>query len=93
MTQTTEEITKDERIECFLIDVSIEVKRAMSKHSPMHSLHEAYAVILEELDEFKSEVWKKQTERSTDDVYTELVHIGAMVARCVADCAGDGFKK
>jgi hypothetical protein len=93
MTQTTTDTTKDERIESFLIDVSIEVKRAMSKHAPMHSLHEAYAVILEEVDEFKAEVWKKQKERDTADVYTELVHIAAMVARCVADCAGDGFHK
>jgi hypothetical protein len=73
--------------------VSIEVKRAMSKHPPMHSLHEAFAVILEEVEEFKSHVWMKQGARSTEDVYTELVHIAAMVTRCVADCGGDGFKK
>jgi hypothetical protein len=35
----------------------------------------------------------KQGARSTEDVYTELVHIAAMVTRCVADCGGDGFKK
>lgn len=79
-------------IEEFLTDVSLEVKRAMSNHAPMHSLHEAYAVILEEVDEFKTHVWMKQTDRNAIEVYTEIVHIAAMCARCVADC-GDQFNK
>ena len=83
---------KNAAIEEFLVDVSLEVKRAMSKHAPMHSLHEAYAVILEEVDELKAHVWKKQTERNALEVYTEIVHIAAMCARCVADC-GDQFNK
>ena len=40
----------------FLEDVAEELRRARRKHAPMHSLHEAYAVILEEMDEFWDEV-------------------------------------
>lgn len=85
-------IDDDEAINSFLCDVSIEIKRARQKHPPMHSLHEAFAVILEEMDEFKSEVWKKQTERNPNDVYTELVHIAAMALRCVVDCGPKRFQ-
>ncbi len=44
-----------------LEQIASEVLRAQAKHKPLNSAHEAYAVILEELDEFKAEVWK-QTE-------------------------------
>lgn len=91
MERTTDE--KNQAVDDFLVDVSLEVERAMGKHAPMHSLHEAYAVILEEMDEFKAHVWMKQSKRDPQEVYTELVHIAAMCARCVADCGGDEFKK
>lgn len=32
-----------------------EVAKDQAKHAPIHSAHEGYAVILEELDEFKAE--------------------------------------
>lgn len=83
----------DHMVEDFLTDVSLEVVHAMEMHPPMHSLHEAYAVILEEVDEFKAHVWEKQSERSPLKVYSELVHIAAMVTRCVVDCMPDEFKK
>lgn len=89
----SEERQAAQRVDDFLIDVSTEAARAMKKHSPMHSLHEAYAVILEEMDEFKAHVWMKQGERDPQQVYTELVQLAAMVARCVADCGPDEFKK
>lgn len=62
----------------FLTDVAEEAKRARQSHQPFHSAHEAYAVILEELDEFKEEVWKKSADRDTKNMITELVQIAAM---------------
>lgn len=86
-------VAGDVRAEKFLFDVGQELQRARDAHPPMHSLHEAYAVILEEMDEFKALVWQKQSHRVPKDVYTELVHLAAMVARCVADCGPDDFTK
>ena len=35
-----------------------EIKRSIKKHGPLKSAHEAYAVILEEVEEADREVWK-----------------------------------
>lgn len=58
-----------------------EVERAESIHAPLHSAHEAYAVILEELDEVKAEVWKKHLDRSA--LRKELIQCAAMCVRTV----------
>jgi hypothetical protein len=67
------------------LDVAAEVGRAMELHSPMNSAHEAYSVILEELDEFWEEVRKKREERQPDAMRTELVQIAAMAVRAICD--------
>jgi len=51
----------------------------------MHSLHEAYAVILEEVDELWGEVRKKQADRDPRVVRGELVQIAAMCWRAARD--------
>lgn len=58
-----------------------EVERAELIHAPLNSAHEAYAVILEELDEFKAEVWKKAKYRDIQAMQTELIQCAAMCAR------------
>lgn len=63
-----------------------ELERACAKHPPLHSLHEAYAVILEEVEEFKAEVWKQTRARDALAIHDELVQIAAMCARTVQDC-------
>ena len=40
-----------------LAAVEREVHAAADIHEPMHSLHEGFAVILEEMDELRDEVW------------------------------------
>lgn len=62
-----------------------ELERATIKHSDLSSLHEAYAVILEEVDELKAEVWKQEKNRDYKAIYNELVQIAAMCARTVQD--------
>lgn len=86
-------VTGDAKADRFFFDVGQELRQARMKHEPMHSLHEAFAVILEEVDELKAHVWKKQSERDPAQVYAEIVHIAAMCARCVVDCSGDEFKR
>jgi hypothetical protein len=71
----------------FLECVTTEVRRAQAKHAPIHSLHEAFAVILEEVEEFKAEVWKQTEARSPQALLVELIQIAAMCARTAHDLA------
>jgi len=69
----------------FLSCVADELAVAQSKHPPLHSAHEGFAVILEEVDELKAEVWRKPAERSKSALRQELIQIAAMCARMAAD--------
>lgn len=69
----------------FLTAVQEELIRATALHGPLNSAHEAYAVILEELDEFKAEVWKRTAARDPAKMREELIQIAAMCARAAAD--------
>jgi hypothetical protein len=71
----------------FLEDVAAELRLARAKHAPMNSHHEAYAVILEELDEYWDEVRKQRSKRDPHAMYLELVQIAAMAARAATDLA------
>jgi hypothetical protein len=72
------ERTPDIRV---LEQVANEIIRARGKHQPIHSAHKACAVILEELDEFKVEVWKQTAQRSPQAMLQELVECAAMCIR------------
>jgi hypothetical protein len=67
----------------FTAEVVAEWCRATALYPAFHSLHEAYAVMLEELDEFWEEVRKKPCDRDPDAIYKELVQIAAMALRTV----------
>ena len=62
----------------FLIDVGLECIEARKKFKPFKSSHEAYAVILEELDEFWDYVKKTQGETLPWEARKELIQIAAM---------------
>lgn len=70
----------------FAQKVEMEVSRARKKHPAIHSFHEGYAVILEELDEVKEEVWKKSSKRKKKNLLAELVQTAAMCQRMAEDC-------
>lgn len=61
----------------FFIDVEKEVNKAIKTHGNFNSLHEAYAVTLEELDELWEHVRQKQSKRNHKEIYEELVQIAA----------------
>ena len=71
----------------FLRLVRLEVERARVKHAPINSLHEGYAVILEEVDEFKAEVFAQTKDRDPENIRKELIQSAAMCARCFTDVA------
>jgi hypothetical protein len=68
-----------------LQDAGKELGRAIRKYPKMHSAHEGYAVILEELDELKTEAWKKPKKRSVAKMRKEACQIAAMALRFMLD--------
>lgn len=63
-----------------------ELARARRKHpGKQHSLHEGYAVLLEEVEEFWDEVKLRTSERDPANVLSELVQIAAMAQRTAED--------
>lgn len=66
--------------------VRAEAERASAKHPPMHSHHEAYAVIREEFEEYWQEVQKGGSKpRDPEALRTELVQTAAMCVRTLTD--------
>lgn len=69
-----------------LLDViGDEVRRAEDLHPRINSLHEGYAVILEELDEVWEQVRLKARDRDPVAVRTELIQTAAMCVRTIRD--------
>ena len=67
-------------------ELRAEVVRAENKHAPMSSAHEGYAVILEEMDELKEEVWKGgRIPRDWEAMRKEAIEVAAMCLRLVRD--------
>lgn len=73
------------RVDEVINAVRDELARAMTKHSSMTNGHEAYAVILEELDEFWDEVKLRADRRSPEKMREELLQTAAMALRAIVD--------
>ena len=75
--------------------VRSELARAREKHpGQQHSLHEGYAVLLEELDEFWDEVKARSENRSQERTLSELVQVAAMAQRTAEDLVmGDAWQR
>lgn len=68
-----------------LCEVEAEFGRATKLHGPIVTPHEAYGIILEELDEFWDEVKKKK--HDLRELRKELVQVAAMAIRAIHDIA------
>jgi hypothetical protein len=75
-------------VQVLLDEAARELAHAVVLHAPMHSAHEGYAVILEELDELKLEVWKKHPDVAA--LRKEAIQIAAMGLRFVIDVCDRG---
>ena len=64
-----------------MLDVADELGRALNKFEGFNSAHEGYAVILEELDELKEEVWKNKKTRDPAKMRAEAIQVAAMALR------------
>ena len=79
------ELWLNNNVNSFVNEVYFEAIRASGKYAPMNSLHEGYAVILEELDELWEQVRKQNECRDSSIIHTELKQIAAMAVRTAVD--------
>lgn len=65
--------------------VAAELVKSRAKHRDIQTIHEGYAVVLEELDE----VWDEVKRRNVDYglLLKELIQTAAMCQRMAEDCA------
>lgn len=68
-----------DRIREIAMEIAAEVERAERKHAPMHSPHEGWSVIFEELEELREHV-RADTGRSAE-ARKEAIQIAAMGLR------------
>jgi hypothetical protein len=65
--------------------IAAEYLRAVGIHPPLHSAHEALAVVWEEVRELEAEVFTKGEKRSLEAMRGEIVQVGAMAVRFLVD--------
>ncbi|HUV46153.1 MAG TPA: hypothetical protein VMW45_03690 [Dehalococcoidia bacterium] len=75
------------KLECQHIanEIADEAISASSEYPPFHSPHEGIAIILEEFEELKIEVFKKQASYNMRLMRKEAVQLGAMALRFIYD--------
>ena len=66
-------------------EVAVEMGEAIEKFGSMHSPHEGLAVILEEYDELKAEVFKQFDVRNKEKMRKEAKHVATMAIRFMMD--------
>lgn len=66
-----------------------EVLDAQANWPKFNSAHEGFAVLLEEVEELKAEVWINQKKRDPLKMYKEAKQIAAMAIRFMSDCCDE----
>lgn len=68
-----------------LTNVETELRNATRMFGPFASAHEGYAVILEEMDELKDEVWGNKNPGAVERMKKEALQVAAMALRFIID--------
>ena len=76
-------------VDRILEDVDIELAGALQAYPPFHSAHEAYAALLEEVDELWEQVKHRPTLRNPAQMRHEAIQVAAMAVRFVLDVVPD----
>ena len=78
-----------------LAEIDEEIQRAINQYPMFNSLHEGYAVLLEEVDELWDLVKIKQKYRydSKANIHRECIQIAAMACRIIIDCEKNDYGK
>ena len=66
-------------------EIKTEIKSARTKYHSFHSLHEGYAVLLEEIDELWDCIKANKSIRADEKMKKECVQIAAMAIRFIED--------
>lgn len=74
-------------VEEAIASIADEVKKTQARGEPFHSAHEGFAIIAEEFEELKAEVWKSRRTRDYDAMLKESRHLAAMAARLMIEIA------
>jgi hypothetical protein len=69
------------------LEVARELERAQGLYAPMHSGHEGYAVILEEMYELWEEIRLRNPRK--DKMRAEAIQVAAMAMRFIVDVCGE----
>lgn len=67
-----------------------EYLQAAIVYEPMHSAHEGFAVLKEEVDELWAEVCKRPSRRDPQAMKREAVQVAAMALRFLIDVCAEG---
>lgn len=72
------------KLQSSFIEIKDEIEKAKEKYpKDFNSLHEAYSVILEEVDELWEEIKKKDVDKFR--VREEAIQVGAMIGRLLVE--------
>jgi NTP pyrophosphatase (non-canonical NTP hydrolase) len=85
-----EAIARAKRLHALAAEVTGEVARAEAQWPPMKSAHEAYAVLLEEVDELWDHVKTNQKKRDIPAMRAEAIQVAAMAVRFIRDVSDGG---
>lgn len=67
-----------------------EIGRARETWPEMHSAHEGFAILLEEVEELKAHVWKNQKRRDLGAMRKEAIQVAAMALAFAVEVCDEG---
>lgn len=83
----------EHRIDWAILEAERELREAVRRYGPMASAHEGLAVIWEEFEELKEEVWKNPKRRDYAAMHAEAVQLAAMALRFIVDVTAPELEK
>lgn len=73
------------RLDRIAVEMTNEAKKARRGFTPYNSLHEGYAVLLEEVEELWQEIKNQPDDRNTGRIRSEAIQVGAVAMLMILD--------